>query len=146
MRVRADRAATAIGPTASSLADRRTVHTSNTGEKNMAKAQLAQTKANAEFAKAREQFKQLQEQMDDQNVYVGADTSVANTLSAVEEAAIEAERLAGAILWRLKGPQAQELGASAPDGDNIESRLGAVHTKLQSINDDLRASADTLGA
>jgi phage shock protein A len=112
----------------------------------MAKARLAQTKAKVEFSEAREQFEQLQEQMDGQDTYGGADTSVANTLSAIEEAAIEAERLAGAILWRLKGPQAQELGASAPDCDNIESRLGAVHTKLQSINDDLRASADTLGA
>lgn len=96
----------------------------------MAKAQLAQTKVEAES----------------HDIYGGADISVSDTLYAVEEAAIEAERLASAILLRLKGQRTQELGASDPDCDSIEAWLGAIHSKLKSINDDLRASADTLGA
>ena len=111
----------------------------------MAKARLAQTKAKVEFSEAREQFEQLQEQMDGQDTYGGADTSVANTLSAIEEAALEAECLAGAILRRLKGPQARQIEGLDSDCDNIEGRLGVVHLKLQGINDQLRASADTLG-
>lgn len=112
----------------------------------MAKTQLAQTNANAEFAEAREQFEQLQEQMDDQDVYVVADPTVIGTIDAIEEAVRDTERLAEAIIWKLKGPRAQEITSGTPDCDSIEAWLGAIHSKLKSINDDLRASAHTIGA
>jgi hypothetical protein len=78
--------------------------------------------------------------------YVVADPTVIGTIDAIEEAVRDTERLAGAIIWKLKGPQAQAITSGTPDCDNIEYRLGAIHSALHSINRDLYDSAHTIGA
>lgn len=41
---------------------------------------------------------------------------------------------------------AQAITSGTPDCDNIEYRLGAIHSALHSINRDLYDSAHTIGA